>query len=689
MRSARKVAVNALFALLSPALALAPVMVFARILHAEGPLVPLYAWTAVTAFIVHLVATVQNKRSFAAHAIRVLAAIAVLSGLTIILIQVNVARRSLAEAWLDLARKGEAFGFFSFFAAEIYAAFAIGQAALASLRRPGAFLAAAVASNALCAGIILGNGPLLALAVTATGALALALGTGPIRYRIATVSVPFAAATLLSALYALYSTPSGERIELPRAPDLSGLFAELAPDFPLLMDVPGYGFSVGSGTLPPSVFLSSRPLFLVQGTPDSTHYLADTRFTRWTGSAWGESDDPGAEIPLTDERPDSFLGALSLTLAEDFFPALPVEDATGKIYLPGGIPEGTTARRNTGARFTPSAKRGLQAYLLPAPRDPTAHSPTTGSNTYGSGAVGAAADQSPSPNPDPATLDATGNTPRMKALAQALLARAKGAAGANAGERAGNSAPKIADDTARAFVALLLAHFADGYAYSLDAGTAPTDADVNEWFVFEGKTGFCVYYASAFTMLAREAGIPSRMAEGYRVELDERGSAVISGNNAHAWSELWLDGAWRTFEPTPPFERDDPFAYTTEGDSQTWRQLSSLWGAPEEAKAETRDEGRNTRGWLIAGLSALFAALAFAAGYALTIRLSGERSRTVRLARRLVRQAAKRGVAVPETSGWLEWKSAAPKALGEKKGKMASVTAERMIGYAYRDGERL
>ena len=47
--------------------------------------------------------------------------------------------------------------------------------------------------------------------------------------------------------------------------------------------------------------------------------------------------------------------------------------------------------------------------------------------------------------------------------------------------------------------------------------------------------------------------------------------------NAHAWPELYLDGDWRIFEPTPPYAQADPFAYTREGDRATRRQLEDSY----------------------------------------------------------------------------------------------------------------
>ena len=68
-------------------------------------------------------------------------------------------------------------------------------------------------------------------------------------------------------------------------------------------------------------------------------------------------------------------------------------------------------------------------------------------------------------------------------------------------------------------------------------------------FLFEGKTGYCVHYASAMVLMLRDAGIPARYVSGYMYNTEKE--AVMS-NEAHAWVEAYIRGVgWMTFEPTP------------------------------------------------------------------------------------------------------------------------------------------
>lgn len=81
----------------------------------------------------------------------------------------------------------------------------------------------------------------------------------------------------------------------------------------------------------------------------------------------------------------------------------------------------------------------------------------------------------------------------------------------------------------------------------------PPSRDLVDWFVFEAKEGYCDYYASAFTVMARSVGIPTRLAAGYaRGEyLPELGVLRTHEYDAHSWPEVYFpDYGWIEFEPT-------------------------------------------------------------------------------------------------------------------------------------------
>jgi transglutaminase-like putative cysteine protease len=81
-----------------------------------------------------------------------------------------------------------------------------------------------------------------------------------------------------------------------------------------------------------------------------------------------------------------------------------------------------------------------------------------------------------------------------------------------------------------------------------------------------GRTGYCEQFAAAMAVMARELGIPARVAVGF-LEPDEVGDNtwVYSSHDLHAWPELFFSGSgWVRFEPTPPGRASGVPDYTTQ-----------------------------------------------------------------------------------------------------------------------------
>ncbi len=77
------------------------------------------------------------------------------------------------------------------------------------------------------------------------------------------------------------------------------------------------------------------------------------------------------------------------------------------------------------------------------------------------------------------------------------------------------------------------------------------DQPVDE-FLFDTREGFCEHYASAFTVMMRAAGLPARVVTGYQGgELNGVGGYyIIRQSDAHAWTEVWLEGrGWVRVDP--------------------------------------------------------------------------------------------------------------------------------------------
>lgn len=101
-------------------------------------------------------------------------------------------------------------------------------------------------------------------------------------------------------------------------------------------------------------------------------------------------------------------------------------------------------------------------------------------------------------------------------------------------------------------VARALDHFRTGdFAYTLSP--PPLPGDPVDTFLFDTREGFCEHYSSAFTVLMRAAGIPTRVVTGYQGgEYNVYGNyLLVRQSTAHAWTEVWLDGrGWTRVDPT-------------------------------------------------------------------------------------------------------------------------------------------
>jgi len=90
------------------------------------------------------------------------------------------------------------------------------------------------------------------------------------------------------------------------------------------------------------------------------------------------------------------------------------------------------------------------------------------------------------------------------------------------------------------------------FTYSL-APAQPTSARSLVNFLTKGKSGYCVHYAYAMTVLTRLLGIPARFVVGYTAGTRQKdGSYVVSTTDSHAWTEVYFPSmGWIRFEPTP------------------------------------------------------------------------------------------------------------------------------------------
>lgn len=192
--------------------------------------------------------------------------------------------------------------------------------------------------------------------------------------------------------------------------------------------------------------------------------------------------------------------------------------------------------------------------------------------------------------------------------------------------------------------------FRRAFIYDLDVAKGHSIARIEDFLLI--RRGYCEQFASAYAMMARGLGIPSRVAIGFTSgellqegELDspagetaEREGAetyLVRGRNYHSWPEVLIPGAgWVAMEPTP--SRGSPTAENYTGiapqqDEETAlppaSEISSLIGEtelpPELQPAPLLPEGQENSDssfsvlsialWLLAALAGI-AVLALSAG---------------------------------------------------------------------------
>ncbi|MDO4141860.1 transglutaminase TgpA family protein [Clavibacter michiganensis] len=214
--------------------------------------------------------------------------------------------------------------------------------------------------------------------------------------------------------------------------------------------------------------------------------------------------------------------------------------------------------------------------------------------------------------------------------------------------------------------ALALQEFFTGgqFRYSEDApvqqGYDGSGVDVVGEFL-RVRSGYCVHFASAMAIMAREAGIPSRVAVGYLPgdQVGRDGDLItyrVGSHDLHSWPELYFSGiGWIAFEPTPGRGQAAPYAQPSAAPTAAPTPSASP-SAPTEATpsatpAPTASAAPGTRG--TAGVRIPWAALGTVALVLLVLALLATPA-LLRRARRSGRLHALEPGAAAAGTAWLE-----------------------------------
>jgi transglutaminase-like putative cysteine protease len=126
------------------------------------------------------------------------------------------------------------------------------------------------------------------------------------------------------------------------------------------------------------------------------------------------------------------------------------------------------------------------------------------------------------------------------------------------------------------------------FSYTLAA--PPVGINATDDFLFETHQGFCQHFSSAFAVFMRSAGIPARVVTGYAGgHYNEIGGYwLVYRKDAHAWTEIWIDGrGWVRVDPTAAVAPDK--ILDTVDDLQAQQDAGGLASSMLKPMFETSD----------------------------------------------------------------------------------------------------
>jgi transglutaminase-like putative cysteine protease len=650
MARAVRIAIRSIVAVV---LAVIPSAAVHSILQATGPLAAVATWAGAFSVVLVLASEIEERRVLLKWLAVGLAAF----GALVLIADMVIIPLSAYLLWFELVPVGNARGAVSF----VYVMLVAYGSALvgASItRRPLIALAAYVAWLSFLSIPIVPRAetliilPAAALVLVVAGVArgrpfrgALRAGT----HAVVLLGIALVAGVALGGA----TTARGSRfVDHVMSPGLRQMIVTIVPNFPIMYDIPGYGYRMPTENLGRSPVLSNRALFHVTGLSSEPVYLRTEVFHVYRGSSWSVSSsleaaaadvslraarEPGGAVFLRgvdqhEDEPDDELTPslparqMGITILADFYSVVPHTLDTQAIAISG----------REQVRFRRSGET-LGYHLT----DPLLYDDRI--TLYRENVVRIA------DGVDDVYLDVSDATREELA---ALAAELRGA-------------------TDSQTIVNTLRYLRDGFEYTLEPPHSAPGRFVSD-FLNEHQRGYCVHFATAFTLLSRLQGIPARYVTGFRVQPpipDEMGipdmmmydSVTVTGYSAHAWAEIWLpDVGWRIVEATPPMQPvgyENTFFDQYEGIRNEGRTVMQLQEILRRDVREVRDEpGMLLRLPSLPVWLALvpFVALVVVAG--IRMRRSRDIGRRFRsTVRRLRNRSVRAGFPPPERVGWTGW----------------------------------
>ncbi|MYS12245.1 DUF4129 domain-containing protein, partial [Streptomyces sp. SID6041] len=137
-----------------------------------------------------------------------------------------------------------------------------------------------------------------------------------------------------------------------------------------------------------------------------------------------------------------------------------------------------------------------------------------------------------------------------------------------------------------------------GFRYDVDVESGTGVQAISRFL--KDKEGFCVHFSFSMAAMARSLGIPARVAVGFMPGTTQTdGSVSVGIRDAHAWPELYFEGAgWTRFEPTPSrgstpsYTQDNTPSGTATGPAQPQESASAQPSVAPSASASCTPQER-------------------------------------------------------------------------------------------------
>ena len=156
---------------------------------------------------------------------------------------------------------------------------------------------------------------------------------------------------------------------------------------------------------------------------------------------------------------------------------------------------------------------------------------------------------------------------------------------------------ELIDKTPQATLDTVYEFFNTEFEYSLDLARQGRNKTPLAAFLLNHRSGHCEYFATATALLLRRVGIPARYVVGFSVsELSKlERQYVVRSRNAHAWTQVYVNGKWQVFDTTPA----SWIAFENRNRSQ-WQDFKDIfsWIAFQLARITTIFKNLGKSNWL-------------------------------------------------------------------------------------------